>query len=63
LDETKGKHLARNAKWIMHLQEWITLQVLHLLVQCPEPDLFEDRRAFIDDQAKLYVEMFIVASR
>jgi hypothetical protein len=63
LDETKGKHLAKNAKWILQLQEWVTMGVLHLLVECPSPDLFDDRRSFIDNQAKFYVEAFILNPR
>jgi hypothetical protein len=60
LDETKGKHLAKNTKWILHLQEWLTLQVLNLLVQYPDIEDFEERRSIVDDQIRLYIDMFIV---
>lgn len=60
LDETNGKHIAKNKRWILHLQEWLTLQVLNLLVQYPDANDFDERRCIIDDQQKLYVEMFIV---
>lgn len=63
LDETRGKHLARNAKWIMHLQEWLTLQVLLLISSYPESNDFEEHRSSVDDQIRPYVDMFIVANR
>ncbi len=64
LDETKGKHLPRNAKWILQLQEWVTMGVLHLLAECPgDPALFSERRAFIDVQTKFYIDAFIMNPR
>lgn len=64
LDETKGRHLPKNAKWILQLQEWVTMGVLHLLAECGnDQGLFEDRRSFIDVQAKFYVEAFIINPR
>lgn len=63
LDETNGKHLQKNARWIQQLLEWLAFEVLHLLVQFPEQDDFEHNRSLIDDKVKNYVEMFIVATR
>lgn len=63
LDETNGKHLAKNAKWILHLQEWLILEVLHLVLKHPERDEFEQRRDTVDDKVKHYVDLFIVDSR
>jgi hypothetical protein len=60
LDETNGKHMPRNARMIMHLQEWLTLQVLNLLVIYPDSRDFSEHRNIIDDQLRLYIEMFIV---
>lgn len=63
LDETNGKHLQKNARWIQQLLEWLAFEVLHLLVQFPDQDDFEQNRSLIDDKVKNYVEMFIVATR
>jgi hypothetical protein len=63
LDETNGKHLQKNARWIQLLLEWLAFEVLHLLVQFPEQDDFEQNRSLIDDRVKNYVEMFIVPTR
>ncbi len=63
LDETKGRHLAKNARWIQQLLEWLAFEVLHLLVQFPDKDDFAQNRSLIDDKVKNYVEMFIVATR
>lgn len=60
LDDTNGKHLKKNAKWIQQLLEWLAFEVLHLLVQFPDADEFELNRSIIDDKVKNYVEMFIV---
>jgi hypothetical protein len=43
--------------WVLHLQEWVIMQVLHLLVMPAE--LFETTRQVVDMQAKCYVEQFI----
>lgn len=63
LDETNGKHLQKNARWIQQLLEWLAFEVLHLLVQYPEAEEFEQNRSLIDDKVKNYVEMFIVPAR
>jgi hypothetical protein len=60
LDETNGRHTAKHAKWIMHLQEWLTLQVLHLLLHYPDHSEFDQRRDIVDDQIRHYVELFII---
>lgn len=62
LDETGGKHLLKNERQIMHLQEWLTLEVLMLLVHYPDVQDFDDNRSLIDDKIKLHVEMFIAPS-
>lgn len=61
LDETKGKHLAKNAKWIMLLQEWLSFEVLLLLLHYPDPEEFEEHRRLIDDKIRPYVDMFITS--
>lgn len=60
LDETNGKSTKTNEKWILHLQKWLTLQVLTLLLFAWEPEEFEHRREFIDGQVRVYAEQFIV---
>lgn len=60
LSETNGKPLAKNDKMIMHLQEWLALQVVHLVVRHPDHESFEDHRGYIDDQIKHYIDLFIV---
>lgn len=61
LDETNGRHLKKNAKYIQQLLEWLAFEMLHLLVQFPEQDDFETNRSIIDDKVKTYAEMFIVS--
>jgi hypothetical protein len=60
LDETNGRHLAKNAKWIQHLLEYLAIEVLHMLRHFPDEDDFELNRSLVDDKIKPYVEMFIV---
>lgn len=62
LDETNGKHIAKNRRWIMHLQEWLALEVLHLLLQAQDPEDFEIVRDNLDRRIVHYVDMFIVGS-
>jgi hypothetical protein len=45
---------------VLHLQDWVILQVLHLLTMPPER--FEDYRELVDQQAKSYVDLFISSS-
>jgi len=63
LDETNGRHTLKNEKQILDLQEWLTLQILTLLINFPDADSFEQRRSLIDDQIKPYTQMFIVNKR
>jgi hypothetical protein len=51
--EKKDAHL-------LHLQDWIVMSVLHLLMQ--SIDQFEVYREFVDAEAKTYVEKFILSS-
>lgn len=62
LDLTNGNHLPKNAKWLLHLQEWLTLEVLMLMARCSDPDIFDDQRSSIDNKIKPYIAMFITAS-
>jgi hypothetical protein len=45
---------------ILHLTEWVICNVLHLLI-LPQ-DQFVSSRMFVDQQAKTYVELFILSS-
>ncbi len=63
LDETNGRHTTKNAKQIMDLQEWLTLQVLCLLQLYPDPEAFGEHRSFIDDQVRVYADLFILNKR
>ncbi len=47
----------RRDSFVLHLQDWVIMQVLHLLT-LPQ-DRFEDFRVLADQQAKSYVELFI----
>lgn len=60
LSETNGKVLAKNDKMIMHLQEWLALQVVHMVVCHSDPESFEQHRSYIDNQVKHYVDLFVV---
>lgn len=59
LSETNGKVLAKNDKMIMHLQEWLALQVVHMVVSHPDTESFEQHREYIDNQVKHYIDLFI----
>lgn len=62
LDETGGKHTTRNDKQIMQLQEWLALKLLLLLSHYDDPDFeFDVARGPIDEEAKYYAEMIIIA--
>lgn len=64
LDESNGKHTARNDRMIMHLQEWLTLKVLMLLERHGEPGFdLETARVAVDREVKYYAEMFIMHIR
>lgn len=60
-DPDNPKRGAKHDKWVLHLQDWIILNVLSLLL-LPE-ELFEQAREHVDRQAKAYVELFIVTKR
>jgi hypothetical protein len=63
MDETNGKHTARNDKMIMHLQEWLALKLLRLLVHHDESDFdLELIRHDVDEEVIFYSEMFILAA-
>lgn len=51
--ETRDSHL-------LHLQDWVIMEVLHLLTMPQER--FEEYRILSDQEAKTYVELFILAS-
>jgi ribonuclease PH len=60
LDETDGKHTPRNDRKIMHLQEWLTLQLFLLLEHHGDPGFdLEIARVAVDKQLRYYAEMFI----
>lgn len=60
LDETKGRHTTRHDRQIMHLQEWLSLQLLLLLMHYDEPGFsLEVARRSVDEQLGYYPQMFI----
>lgn len=55
-----GRRTKRNDQQIMHLQEWLTLKLLLILVRNSEPDFdFQLARQPVDEEVKLYAAMFI----
>lgn len=62
LDETNGRTLLKNERWIQHLIEWLSVEVLHLLVHYPSEEEFLLNRSLVDNKIKHYVEMFIAPS-
>lgn len=60
LDETNGKHTRTNEKWILQLQEMLTIKVLNLLLHAWEPEEFEQRRVIIDSEIRPEVELLVV---
>lgn len=63
LDETGGKHTPRNDRWIMHLQEWLALELLTLLAHFPTPSELETYRTLIDGKIKPTIDLHIVSKR
>lgn len=64
LDETHGKHTAKHDKQIMHLQEWLALKLVLLLVRHGSFDFeFDVERVAIDLEAPHYVRHFILGKR
>lgn len=61
VDETNGKHLAKNARYVQHLLEWLSIEVLHLLLHYADETDFELNRSLLDGKIKHYVDMFIMA--
>ena len=62
LDESKGgKHTPKNDRWIMALQEWLTLEVLTLLGRYSDVDEFEHNRDMLDSKIDPFVELFIIS--
>ncbi len=45
---------------ILHLQDWVILQVLHLLTLPQER--FEEYRSLVDQQTKSYIDLFVLSS-
>lgn len=62
MDETDGKHLTKNARYVQHLLEWLSIEVLHLLLHYPDEADFELNRSLLDGKIRHYVEMFIISS-
>ena len=64
VDQTNGKHTAKNDRQIKHLQEWLALQLLMLLAKMLAKGIdlaeLELHRGDIDAQVGPYVEMFIL---
>jgi len=63
LDETKGKHTPRNDRWVMHLQEWLALELLTLLAHFPTAAELDTYRTLIDGKIKPTIDLHIVAKR
>jgi hypothetical protein len=59
-DETGGKRSAKHDRQIMHLQEWVAIEVLSLLARHPEPDDFHAERWRMDEAAPRYAVAFIL---
>lgn len=63
IDETGGKHTPRNDRWIMHLQEWLALELLTLLAHFPADGDLETYRTLIDGKIKPTIALHIVTKR
>lgn len=63
VDETDGRHLAKNARYLQHLLEWLSIEVLHLLLHYADETDFELNRSLLDGKIKHYVDMFIMADK
>lgn len=59
LEETEGRHEARNARWIVELQGWLVIQLLTLLLRHPDPEEFEQHRGLVDDQVNLIADWIV----
>lgn len=63
LDETNGKHTARNDKWVMQLQEWLALEILVLLMDFRTSEALDEWRHLVDTKVRPYVELTILPQR
>ncbi|HTE57807.1 MAG TPA: ATP-binding protein [Verrucomicrobiae bacterium] len=64
LDETQGKHNTRHDRQIMHLQEWLALKLVLLLIRHGSFDFeFDVERVAIDLEAPHYAKHFIAGKR
>lgn len=63
LDESNGRHLKKNEKWIMQLQEWLTLELLSLLMFYQTDEALDEHRALVDTKIRPYVDLMIVNPR
>jgi len=55
-----GKHTARQDRNVMHLQEWLGLEIVTLLSEFGEPEEFEESRSFIDKRVRNYIRILIL---
>ncbi len=63
LDETNGRHTARNDRWIMHLQEWLAIELLTLLAHFPTDAELDTYRTLIDNKIRPTIELHILGKR
>lgn len=59
LDETDGKHTARNDRWLMGLQEFLGVQLLTVLAHFPTEDELDKYRTLIDMTIKPNIALLI----
>lgn len=62
LDATNGVHTPQNDRHIKHLQRWLAIELMVLLLHNPQPEDFESARTGPDDRVRLYVESVILRS-
>lgn len=60
-DPDNPRRGAKNDRQVLHLQDWIIVNVLSLLTLPAE--LFDQAREHVDRQAKAYIELFILTKR
>jgi len=60
MDDTNGRHLVKNDRYILMFQDWLAMEVLHLLATQPTPDELEDGLKRIHGKTEMAVELLVI---
>lgn len=60
MDDTKGRHLAKNDKYVQTFQEWLAIEVMSLLATASSPEDFERGIELIRTKTEMVVEVLVI---